>query len=398
MKICLISKYPPIEGGVSSKNYWLVKALGERGHKVYVVTNAWEVEDDYREIFRGDDLDYYQPKNVKVFNTDPLLIPSYIPFSKSYVERIAGLAIEVIEKYDVDIIDSKYLIPYVVAGYVASHFTGKPQILRHAGSDITRVIDSLYMNTLLRKILTHVDRIVTYLSKVDYFKDFGVPEERISFMEGYSVDLNEFSPSKSGSLKEYGIDGDIPILTFVGKPHKSKGIFHFLRALKKIKNKRYIALLLIGKSGKYYEEVVDTVNGYNLNDNVKILDFVPPWRMPKILASSTAVISSEYRFSVNVHASLMPREAMASGTCPVISKDIYKKYLWLDIKVRDGKEVVVVDPANSNSFSKKLTKIIDDPEFAERIGLNARKKSESNENFNGYVSRLIEIYDSISKK
>ncbi|MCD6367903.1 MAG: glycosyltransferase family 4 protein [Candidatus Aenigmarchaeota archaeon] len=393
MKICLISKYPPIEGGVSSKNYWVSKALGKMGHKVYVVTNSWEVEDDYREFFRERDLDFYQPKNVKVFNTDPLSIPHYIPYSKSYVERISSLAIEVIEKYDIDLIDSKYLIPYVVAGYFASHFTEKPQILRHAGSDIRRLIYSPYMNTLLIKILKSVDTIATYPFMVDDFKSFGVPDEKLILLEGYSVDTNEFSPDKSSSLREYGVDGDVPLLTFVGKPHRSKGIFHFLRALKRIKSKKYLALLLIGKRGRYQKEIIDAVNDYGLNEKVKILDFVPPWKMPKIFASSTAVILPEYNFGVDIHLSLIPREAMASGTCPVISKDLYNKYSWIGVK--DGKEVVVIDPANSMSFSKKLSKIIDDPRFAEVIGANARRKSESVENFVKYISRLIEVYESV---
>jgi len=39
----MIGKYPPIEGGVSAKVYWLAKALGERGYEVYIFTNAQEI-------------------------------------------------------------------------------------------------------------------------------------------------------------------------------------------------------------------------------------------------------------------------------------------------------------------------------------------------------------------
>ncbi len=45
----MISKYPLIEGGVASQVYWLAKGLGERGHKVHIVTNALEVEEENRE-------------------------------------------------------------------------------------------------------------------------------------------------------------------------------------------------------------------------------------------------------------------------------------------------------------------------------------------------------------
>ena len=86
MKICMLSKYPPIEGGVSSKVYWLAKALGESGHKVHIVSNALEVENEYREVLDTNNPPYYSPKNVSVHNTDPAPTikanPSHIPFSK----------------------------------------------------------------------------------------------------------------------------------------------------------------------------------------------------------------------------------------------------------------------------------------------------------------------------
>ncbi len=48
MKICIVGKYPPIQGGVSAQTYWAARGLAERGHQVYVVTNAADAEDAYR--------------------------------------------------------------------------------------------------------------------------------------------------------------------------------------------------------------------------------------------------------------------------------------------------------------------------------------------------------------
>jgi hypothetical protein len=53
MKICFIGKYPPIEGGEASKLYWQVRELGKRGHEIHVVTNAFCVEKEFREKFKG---------------------------------------------------------------------------------------------------------------------------------------------------------------------------------------------------------------------------------------------------------------------------------------------------------------------------------------------------------
>ncbi|MBU4510379.1 glycosyltransferase, partial [bacterium] len=103
MRICIVSKYPPIEGGVSARVYWLAKALGERGHEVHIVTNALEVESDYREKFDVNDPEFI-PSNVYLHSTNADTNPWHIPFSKAYTERIANLAIEVIEKHNLQII------------------------------------------------------------------------------------------------------------------------------------------------------------------------------------------------------------------------------------------------------------------------------------------------------
>ena len=138
MKICLISKYPPIEGGVSSRIYWLAKGLGERGHEIHIVTNAQEVENKYKEQMDSREAEY-TPKNVYVHSTTSNTNPWHIPFSKAYTERIANLAIEVIRKYNIQLIDSYYILPYGVAGSLAKSITGKPHILHHAGSDIGKI-------------------------------------------------------------------------------------------------------------------------------------------------------------------------------------------------------------------------------------------------------------------
>ena len=36
MRICVIGKFPPIQGGVSMRTYWTAHALAKRGHDVRV--------------------------------------------------------------------------------------------------------------------------------------------------------------------------------------------------------------------------------------------------------------------------------------------------------------------------------------------------------------------------
>jgi hypothetical protein len=50
MKICLVGKYPPIQGGVSARTYSYAHALARKGHQVHVVTNAKEVRPSLSDV------------------------------------------------------------------------------------------------------------------------------------------------------------------------------------------------------------------------------------------------------------------------------------------------------------------------------------------------------------
>src|SRR6516165_6391285 len=55
LKICVVGKFPPIEGGVSTRTYWSAHALAARGHEVHVITNAKEARAPFRMHMRTED-------------------------------------------------------------------------------------------------------------------------------------------------------------------------------------------------------------------------------------------------------------------------------------------------------------------------------------------------------
>src|SRR5688572_24421354 len=103
MKVCFIGKYPPIEGGVSATTYWLARGLAQRGHEISVVTNADEVEEDYRMHLVPGDEEHYEPRfpssggRVDVFPTEHLgRRMTHIPAHNPFATKLAGLATETI--------------------------------------------------------------------------------------------------------------------------------------------------------------------------------------------------------------------------------------------------------------------------------------------------------------
>jgi len=392
MKICLISKYPPIEGGESSKAYWLARGLGERGHEVHVVTNAWEVESKYRENFEVDDLEHLHPKNVFIHNTDPFIDPSFIPYTKPYTEKIASLAIDIIREYNLQLIDSWYILPYAISGYMAKTITGRPQILRHAGSDITRLFNSPYLNTLFIEIFKRVDKIVTYPGGKSFFENLGIPEDKI-FLNRVSVDTNAFSPNVDAfDLTKYTDKNiNVPIITYIGKVGTTKGIFELTRALSEIKEE-FILLLVCGGEVNN-QRLKQEIENRRLKDKTIILNFVPPWKIPSIMKISTCIVIPERDFPVLSHTPILPREAVSAGKCTLLSEELYNKRSYKDLE--EGVHTIVVNPKNIDDFRNKLIKVIKNPSYAQEIGKNARKLAEEYEDFDSYLSITENLYNDL---
>ena len=391
----MIGKYPPIEGGVSTRTYWLARALGEQGVEVHIVTNAQEVEEEYKEIIQDGDPEY-APPNVYVHSTNEKSHPWYIPFSKSYAERIASLAIEVIKKYDLQLIDSYYILPYVISGFLAKTITGIPQIMRHAGSDMGRLLSSPNFSTLFEAIFKKVDKIITYPEDKKEFVKRGIPESRISITDRINVNLRAFNPEvipfDLSTYLEKNI-GNIPVISFIGKiPYlwESKGIGELLEAIEGIKED---FLLLFFCGGRGLPKVQQIVRDKGLERRVVFLKFVPPWKVPSIMKRSTCVVVPEHDFPIANHTPSIPVEVLAVGKCLILSKELYKQKPYQELV--NGENVLIIDPKNIIQFRSIIERIIKCPDEAEKIGQEARKLSERIENFNEYVSHTIKLYEQI---
>jgi glycosyltransferase involved in cell wall biosynthesis len=392
MRICIISKYPPIEGGVSAKVYWLVKALGERGHEIHIVTNALEVECDYKEKFDLNDPELI-PRNVYLHSTNSDTNPWHIPYSKAYAERIANLAIEVIEKYDLQIIDTYYILPYAISGFMAKNITGKLQVLHHAGSDINKLFSSNSYQTIFKSVFQRMDKIITIPQYKKMFLSLGIKESVLDLNDRISINADAFNPGVTPfQLSDYinGTRFECPIITYIGKINyywQTKGLYELIEAVKKIKAD---FRLLFVSNGKGLVEFKNLIRDKNLEYKSIFIDFVPPWKIPSIIKLSTCVIVPDKEFLIPNNVPILPREVMAVGKCLMISSELFNKKYYGNLI--DGENVLVVDPKNMEQYSKVIKGIIQNPEKVLQIGEKAYKHSIQLENFNEYIDFTIEIY------
>lgn len=403
MKVCFFTKYPPIEGGTSSRSYWLARGLGEKGIEVHIITDAfeekcWLEKIDFENI---EDLTNLQPKNVYLHSLDAN-IPDLkedkrsLIFNSSRESRLISLGLEVINSYNCDIIDSRYFFPYGLAAYWTKKITNLPLILRHATSDIATLISKRSFHYLFRRIFSESDLIITDRKKSGFFQELGIPfSQKFHFSFNYGIDSQYFNPYVSAiDLSKYGlkIDADIPIITYIGKMGRAKGIYELAKAASQIKGD---FLLLFVAGGPNLEDFRHYIEKFPaLKNKYFFLGFVPPWRIPSILRSSRCLLNLEKRFSFMSHFPSQPLEAMAVGVCPMVSDEIHESYKNLP-GVEKDKNILVVNPNNPRELKKTLERIIKDKNFSRDIGEEAAKVFNKDV-FPIAISKTLKIYEILS--
>ena len=155
-KIALLSKYPPLEGGIAAKTYWLARGLAERGHEIHVITNGISAGREYQ-IEGGDKAPAITP-NLWVHRPSNE-IPWHIPDDNDSSLALLDLAINIVREYSIQIIDTGYLIPYGVLGHLTKCSTGVYQVIRHGGSDLEKFLKRQILGTLLNEAITHADTV-----------------------------------------------------------------------------------------------------------------------------------------------------------------------------------------------------------------------------------------------
>jgi len=165
VRIAIIGKFPPIQGGVSMRTYWAAHALAARGHEVHVITNAKEVQPPFRMHMRPEDWrrceGTYGGGSVSVHWTDPVdASQSHIPMASPFVSKLAAVAAGVHAERPFDVVFSFYMEPYGVAGHLAAQMTGVPHIVRMAGSDAGRLWHHPQLEALYDHVLRSAELVI----------------------------------------------------------------------------------------------------------------------------------------------------------------------------------------------------------------------------------------------
>lgn len=324
MNILMVCKYPPIQGGVSAETYWTANALAELGHSVCVLTNANEVESAYRITLTSEDerllLGYRKRNAIRVISTqmDPMHV--YVPQNNPSVSKLISKGIEIISEWRPDFIFGWYLEPYGVAALFLSSQTGVPFIIRHAGSDIGRLMPTPQLSALYSVVLRKASVVLTSPYHHSYFKSVGVAEENLVRPVFTRLPGDIFYPT------DKTFEGDELTVGIYGKAGRSKGTFQAASAVRQLHNEGIKIRLEAHWGGRDLERFRCEFEGAGISEAyLAVRPFIPHWAIPAFIRRCHMVLFLEHNFRIPFHTPGIPYEVWACGTHLVTTEEIAQK-------------------------------------------------------------------------
>ncbi len=197
-----------------------------------------------------------------------------------------------------------------------------------------------------------------------------------------AVDARRFRPGASGEgvRARLGIGPDAPLVLFVGRLVRHKGIEHLLEALTRVE-----ARLLVVGTGDFEAPLRRWAATLGVGEKVAFVGRVPPADLPAHYAAADLfVLPSISRLEAFGIAAL---EAMASGT-PVVVSNVPGIREVID----DGVEGLLAEPMNPGDLATKMRTLLEDPERRRAMGERGRRKVEAVFSVERVVDRLERLY------
>lgn len=323
--IVFINKYPPLEGGIAAKTFWLVRSLARAGHTLHIVTDPLSV-DPVHSVPEADHI----PESLEVFvHRADQDVPWHIPNDNHRAISLLDKALEIVSQNKPHLIVGGYLIPYGIVAFQVSQVTGIPYVLLHGGSDINKFLSQGIWHHILNKVIAKASLVITDVDNQDH-------------IERYT--------NKIGVLPPYAPDPSV----FTWKPRINTNIF---------------TLALIGKANyhwhhKGWQQVIDlwsllgeecrfTVvsQGTGLDDfkhfvpealqkRIIWLPFVPPWKMPNLLQNIDGVFHLNNHLPFPMFSNLV-LESLSCGTTVITdSVNLPNHYRKHGIYIEKAAEII----------------------------------------------------------
>lgn len=370
MKVLIIGKFPPCQGGISSKTFWLCRALTSRDIDFDVVTIV-------PALYRSEAISEL-PSNVRVrqikVDDDP---PWFIPGGELWLERLVSTAMGFTDDQLPDVVEANYLAPYGFAAFVVSRILGVPLLIRHAGSDLAKLSNWEPSQRALESLMINADFIATTPDAVPQLpKQAGASNSLVS-LPRYAPDPEAFQYTEGTSARR--------TLRLAGKINyfwKLKALDTLIAALK-LRPDWKLEMITDGKGRDSFEA---EIKKHGIEERVHRQAFIPPDQMPIFLSEATAVWAVERQGEI-VDFSNIIWEALSVGSPCLVSESTLEHPDL--VKFRDSPLLLAVDPDDPRTIAEALDSAASMNVIGPPSGLT--------EAYNKYIEANVSLYHQVAQ-
>lgn len=203
-----------------------------------------------------------------------------------------------------------------------------------------------------KKVLT-----ISNSSKNDIIKKYRLSEKKVIVTHLGIKNTVSLTPHVYGMNQlqaKYHISDNF--ILFVGTLQPRKNITRLIEAFSKIEHKNNLQLVVIGKKGWLYEEILEAPKTFGVSDKVKFLHTVSDEELNEFYKYAIFYILP----SLYEGFGLPVLEAMKHN-CPVITSNISS------LPEAGGGAALYVDPENVDDIAKKMTKLLNDEKLRKEL-------------------------------
>lgn len=337
-RIAFLSKYPPLEGGIAAKTYWMARGLAAAGHIVHVITYGVEAGVEYQ-IQHGEssapeipNLQVHRPQNE---------IPWHLPEHDEQALALLDLTIEMIRSHNVQILDTGYLIPYGIVGHLAKLSTGVCHVIRHGGSDLERFLKQRILVAVLDEAIAGANMIITDENHRHLFEK---KTSNVVCQPPYVPDGKMFVPNGNSQPRH--------CLAAIGKVNyywQHKNLDLVVNIMLQMVGQFECRIIGQGKGMSEFQKSL----GSDVVSTISWFPFVPPWEMPELLNQLDAVFIFESALPHPVVSNLA-LEALCSGVGIITDRTDFVE-TYQDLMDVSKSQVLVVSPSEPSSVAEKIS-------------------------------------------
>lgn len=395
MKICCVAPdviFPYFRGSFTH-TYEVAEGLTRLGHEVHIISRRLTGQSSHEivnglhihRIYRG----IAAPLQRSLLTTRKVKTPFHNamrPLYQLYLRSLYALygalcTVRVIVKHNLDIVLERSSALGI--GALAAKITNKPLVVE--------IIDPTYSPFSIKnasKILTYTSSILGEMSN-----------EKVTLVTS-AANTEIFRPDINGGVirEKYGIEEN-PIVGYVGIFAEWHGIDLLINSsqhiLREIPNAKFLMV------GPDYHLASEQVQKLGLGDAYIFTGPIPYRDVPKYIAAANVMVSPynpeahpllrKYGF---FYSPIKLFEAMACGK-PIVASSLK----LIRAVITNEENGLLVPPRDPYALAQAIIKILNDAEYANRLGTNARKLVEEKYSWSKVVQVIEEnLYESLRVK